>query len=102
MVLDLTGVTAPSISAIRQCGPDRAVDRPRGIRAATQNAVGAGGGRRAQGDGERAIAIFVFVIFQFLAASRPAFQAPPWSAKKSVSYNEDAPPQVIVWTKSDE
>ena len=47
------------------------------------------------------IAIFVFVIFQFLAASRPAFQAPPWSAKKSISYNEYAPPQVIVWTKSD-
>jgi hypothetical protein len=25
-----------------------------------------------------------------LAASRPAFQAPPWSAKKSISYNEYA------------
>jgi hypothetical protein len=36
MDLDLIGVTAASISAIRQCGPDRAVDRPRGISAATQ------------------------------------------------------------------
>jgi hypothetical protein len=57
MDLDLIGVTAASISAIRQCGPDRAVDGPRGIRATTQNAVGADGGRRAQGDDERAIAI---------------------------------------------
>jgi exodeoxyribonuclease V alpha subunit len=32
MDLDLIGVTAASISAVRQCGPDRTVDRPRGFR----------------------------------------------------------------------
>ena len=40
MDLDLIGVTAASISVIRQCGPDRAVDRPRGIRAATHKQTG--------------------------------------------------------------
>jgi len=79
MDLDLIGVTAASISAIRQCGPDRAVDRSRGIRAATQNAVGAGGGRRAQGDDERAIAIFVFVIF---SSWRP--RAPPFKRRRGL------------------
>jgi hypothetical protein len=33
--------------------------------------------RRAQATMSALIAIFVFVIFQFLAASRRAFQAPP-------------------------
>jgi hypothetical protein len=50
------------------------------------------------------IVIFVF-IFQFLAASRRAFQATV-ICNKSVSYKigltQDGPPQVIVWTKCDE
>jgi hypothetical protein len=40
MDLDLIGVTAASIGAIRQCGPDRAVDRPRHPRSGARSRTG--------------------------------------------------------------
>ena len=63
------------------------------------------GGARAQGDDERAHRNFHLRHFSVLGGLAPRLSSAAVICNKSVSYKigltQDAPPQVIVWTKCD-
>jgi hypothetical protein len=76
--------TGRAVGSSRKTG--RALRRLRRLRAAARNAVGAGGGRRAQGDDERAHRNFRLRHFSVLGGLAPRLSSAAAICNKSVSY----------------